>query len=232
MKVKRNYIPRLTRELEQTRTLPQSMRRVQIGPACEVYHPLAVRAMQDDETTGLMSRVLACFVREKEQGYPWAIHVVTKSGLVLGDTELLKELGAQVEITLTTLDERVKLLWEGKAPSVRNRLQTIESLAKAGVFVRAMAMPLFSVSGDNDERMSVARELMRVTFEHGACAFKMKGLNYFSPEMLLAGEKTKVKGRSESVKGEILVRSGELVEQWMNFGYYVSCPSLQFSDCL
>ena len=38
-----DYITKLKKELAKHRDLPQHLKRVQIGPACEVYHPAVVK---------------------------------------------------------------------------------------------------------------------------------------------------------------------------------------------
>jgi hypothetical protein len=77
MILKENFLPKLTRELHKYRSLAQHLRRVQIGPATEVYHPYVIQASKDDPNSGLMSNVLRAFLAEQDSGYPWAVHLVT-----------------------------------------------------------------------------------------------------------------------------------------------------------
>ena len=45
-----DYIDKLKRDLAKYRDLPQHLKRVQIGPACEVYHPAVVKHIHNNET--------------------------------------------------------------------------------------------------------------------------------------------------------------------------------------
>lgn len=229
------YITKLKKDLEKHRNLPQHLKRVQIGPACEVYHPAVVKHIQNNETDisdiSLMSNILTAFIEEQNtHNSIWAIHIVTKSNLILDDIDLLKDLNCvQAEITLTTLDETAKTVWEGSSPSVKVRLNMIEALSNNGIFTRVMAMPLFvnperaeelenKYAGKEEvyadalerERWKSAGEIWSEAQKIGARAFKGKGLNYFTPELLLKGEKRRIKGRDEDPDKEKLVNSGEI----------------------
>lgn len=234
MIVKEHIIPKLKRELKSYRKLPLHLRRVQIGPATEVYHPLAVKAFEEDKKSGLISNVIEAFLDDQEAGYPWAIHLVTKSPLIEKDVELLKRLVCfQAEITITTLSEDGKRQWEGSAPSVARRLETIKRLSDQGIFVRVMAMPLFLKPGTvavikqglaTSDRQGVADVIEKARWEEGnaiweaakscgAQAFKAKGLNYFDPQQLdrRGAPAKRVKGRNEDPNKEMLFHSGEIV---------------------
>ena len=230
------YITKLKRDLKKHRGLPQHLRRVQIGPACEVYHPAVVKHIQKNETDisdiSIMSNILSAFIEEQNTNNSiWAIHIVTKSNLIIDDIDLLKDLNCiQAEITLTTLDEKAKVIWEGSSPSVKVRLNTIEKLSSVGIFTRVMAMPLF-VKPDQVEQLQnlhkekdteladalerehwkSADEIWVEAQKRGAKAFKAKGMNYFAPELLLQGEIRRIKGRNEDPDKEKLINSGEIV---------------------
>ena len=231
-----DYITKLKRELTKYRDLPQHLKRVQIGAACEVYHPVVLKHIQKNETDfsdiSIMSNILSVFIEEQNtHNSIWAIHIVTKSNLILDDIDLLKDLNCvQAEITLTTLDEAAKTVWEGSSPSVKVRLNTIEKLSSEGIFTRVMAMPLFvnperakelehKYAGKEEEyadalereRWKSAGEIWSEAEKLGARAFKGKGLNYFTPELLLKGEMRRIKGRDEDPNKEKLVNSGENV---------------------
>ena len=230
------YITKLKRDLAKHRDLPQHLKRVQIGPACEVYHPTVVKHIQNNEADifdiSLMSNILTAFVEEQNtHNSNWAIHIVTKSNLILDDIDLLKDLNCvQAEITLTTLDEKAKTVWEGSSPSIKVRLNIIEKLSSEGIFTRVMAMPLFVkpdqvenlqilYKGKDDEladalekeRWNSADEIWAETKKRGAKAFKAKGMNYFAPELLLQGEMRRIKGRDEDPDKEKLINSGEIL---------------------
>ncbi|GAF25291.1 hypothetical protein MTCOM_20710 [Moorella thermoacetica] len=62
------------------------------------------------------------------------VSILTKSDLVLRDTELLKSMpAAEVSFTITTLDEKLARMLEPGASSPSRRLAALESLAGAGI---------------------------------------------------------------------------------------------------
>jgi DNA repair photolyase len=234
MIIKEGLLSKLKSNLKRFRSLPQHLRRVQIGPATEIYHPVVIPALEQIEDSGLMSRVLTAFLSEQEAGYPWAIHVITKSPLMLKDIELMKRLVClQAEITLTSTDDKTGRIWEENAPTVSSRFELIKRLSGNGIFVRVMAMPLFpkpevvegirkNLKDKQPEDVADAIEKARwadgaAIWERakkgGALAFKAKGMNYFDPQQLNdKGEPAKkVKGRNEDPNKEMLIHSGELV---------------------
>jgi hypothetical protein len=108
----------------------------------------------------------------------------------------------QLEITITTLDESRRKQIECFAPSVKRRLEIMRKFADAGVFVRVMCMPLIGTRKD-------AEEIRAVCFDHGAKAFKHKGVNYWDEKALLAGETVKDSGRKDEVFDDLLLKSSE-----------------------
>ena len=78
------------------------------------------------------------------------VHLVTKSHMVLKHLDIISAMKDQVqlEMTITTLDEAHRRKIEGCAPSVAKRLKVIKEFALAGVFVRAMCMPLIGIRQD------------------------------------------------------------------------------------
>lgn len=74
--------------------------------------------------------------------YPYLI--VTKSDLI-GDSVYLNELRrdlAYVQITITTLDEKIAKQLEPNAPSPRKRIKTLERLKDAGIYSAARISPV------------------------------------------------------------------------------------------
>lgn len=212
MIVKTGFVDVLKKQLSKYRPLPIHLRRVQIGNAAEVYHPYLEKVGRDNESVPTMRRILQAFVAEQQAGYPWAVHIVTKSTLVEHDTDLLSKLHcAQVEVTVTTLDENLKRQFEGSAPSVARRLETIRRLCESGIFVRVMAMPYL----EDPKRIWGHCQAL------GAQAAKSKQLNYFDIEQLKKpGPPVRVKERNEDPSQEFLIHSGEhtgqqvIVDTW------------------
>ena len=204
VKVKVWLPEKLDHELNKYRHLPQYLKRVQINPSTEGYLPQVIVEMKKKYARDLMAEILQVFKNHKDNGNFWMIHLVTKSHMILRHLELLSSMRdqLQVELTITTLDEAARKLIEGKAPSVKRRLEVIRALSDAGIFVRVMCMPFL---GNQDE----ARRLRDGTFRYGARAFKHKSMNYWDENALLKGNLVRAKGRKDYAYQNLLVKSGE-----------------------
>jgi DNA repair photolyase len=202
VKVKLWIAQGLDRDLDKYRDLPQHLKRVQVNPATEGYLPAVMTKTKRQLGRDIMREVLRVFDTHWQDGNPWMVHLVTKSHMILKHTELLAKMRdqVQVELTLTCLDEGRRRQLEGCAPSVNRRLNVIERLSEAGIFVRVMCMPLI---GTREE----CEELRQVAFERGATAFKHKGLNYWSEEDVVDGKPIRIKGQENLVYEDLLVKS-------------------------
>jgi len=108
----------------------------------------------------------------------------------------------QIELTITSLDEKRARLLEGSAPTVAKRKQIIEEFSKKGVFVRVMCMPF--IGSEN-----AAKELRDTLINLGARGFKHKALNYWDDNELLKGNTVKSKGKKDSIFKALHIKSGE-----------------------
>jgi DNA repair photolyase len=226
VKIKAWLPDKLDVELNKYRYLPQHLKRVQINPSTEGYLPQVIIKMRKEHGRDLMGEVLQVFKKHKEAGNFWMIHLVTKSHMILEHIDLLSSLRdqIQVELTVTTLDEGIRKVLEGKASSVRRRLDVIRKLSEAGIFVRVMCMPFI---GNRDE----ARTLKDVTFRSGARAFKHKSMNYWDENALLNGDAVRIKGRKDFTYEDLLQKSGEpyLTERKLNV-VSVAMPNKKWND--
>lgn len=89
------------------------------------------------------------------------VAVVTKGALIERVLDLLAELAelelVRVGISVTTLDRDLSRRLEPRAPAPERRLQTIESLAAAGVPVRVMVAPVIPALTDPELEAILAR---------------------------------------------------------------------------
>jgi DNA repair photolyase len=207
VKVKVWLPQKLDLELSRYCELPQHLKRVQIGPACECFLPQVLQYTRRELGRDIMREIFEIFEKHWNDGNRWMVHVVTKSHLVNQYLKILKRMRhmVQVEMTLICLNEETRRRFETFAPSVLRRLRVIKELSDAGVFVRIMAMPLLC---DAEE----ASRLKKVTFGAGAKGFKHKDLNYFDKTDLLRGVVAKSKSRKDVIDTSLLVESGEPVD--------------------
>lgn len=123
-------------------TLKRQLRRAEPGPvfvssACDAWQPL--------EAEHRLTR--RCCELLLERGFQ--VNVLTKSSLVLRDLDIFCGRRAQIGITLTTLDERLRKLWEPGASSVRERLRVIDAARGAGLATSVMFGPLLPGLSDS-----------------------------------------------------------------------------------
>lgn len=74
------------------------------------------------------------------------VGIITKNSLLLRDLDIIKQLNehnlVRVAISITTLQEELRQFLEPRTASVKNRLKTIETLAKENIPVTAMISPI------------------------------------------------------------------------------------------
>ena len=217
----------LEKELKKYSVLPQHLKRVQINETSDYYLPRIINSLQNqDEDT--MYQTLDIFHRNWNSGNKWMLHILTKSPLILHHLDKLKDMKhmVQVEMSIATLDEKIKRQIEVSSPSIQQRLDTIKLLSDEGIFVRVMAMPFI---GNYDD----VKKIKNITFQYGASAFKNKGLNYFdwdelkglSYSDLIQDKITRVKGRKDEKYEDLNYKSGEYVSTDNSFTKNVLMPT-------
>ena len=118
-------------ELLAREVLRKKRGRVWISGVCDAYQPLEAKHR-------LTRRCLEILV---EHG--WPVTVQTKSPLVLRDLEILKRSkDAEVGLTITTADERLRKIFEPGAPPTARRIEALAALHAAGITTFVMVAPL------------------------------------------------------------------------------------------
>jgi DNA repair photolyase len=125
-------------------TLKRQLRRAEPG---EVFLSSACDGWQPIEARYRLTRRCCELLLERE----FRLSVLTKSDLVVRDFDLFRDRGVRVGITLTTLDERLRELWEPHAVSVRRRLDVIEAARRIGLKTAVMFGPLLPGLSDTPE---------------------------------------------------------------------------------
>ena len=147
--------------------LRQELRRVDakdhiaLGTATDPYQPAERRF-------GRTRGILEVFARERGR----YLGITTKSDLVLRDLDLLREIARAnvlgVNLTITTLGEKLARLLEPRAPRPDLRLETVRKLRAAGICVSVFPNPI--MPGLTDSEGSLDR-LARAAKEAGALSF-------------------------------------------------------------
>ena len=95
--------------------------------------------------------------------YKHPVGIITKNSLILRDLDILKPMAKhqllRVSISLTTLDEDVRRLLEPRTASVKNRLKTIEQLARCRDFSECYASSQFIPGLNDHEILAMAQKV-------------------------------------------------------------------------
>lgn len=99
--------------------------------------------------------------------YKHPVGIITKNSLVLRDLDILQELArynlVKVILSITTLDEKLRLAMEPRTASAAKKLSAINELTKAGVPSYIMNAPI--IPGLNHQEIP---QVIRLAAEHGA----------------------------------------------------------------
>lgn len=132
-----------------------------IGTATDPYQPAERRF----RITRRMLEVLAT-----ERGLE--LGITTKSDLVARDAELLAQIAkhnsVRVNLTITTLDERLARMLEPRAPRPDLRMRAVKKLTSAGVAVGVLAHPVMPLINDSERSLD---GICHAAAQNGACFF-------------------------------------------------------------
>ena len=110
--------------------------------------------------------------------YRHPVSIITKNALILRDLDVLSQLDKlnllHVNISLTTLNEELRLKLEPRTVAASKRLMVIQKLSDAGISVNVMLAPI--IPGLNDHEIP---ELIKQAAAHGAssAAYNIVRLN-------------------------------------------------------
>ena len=139
---------------------------IALGTATDPYQPIERRAKV---TRGLLE------VFARRSGY--RLGIVTKSGLIARDIDLLQEIGRKntlvVHLTITTPDAALARLLEPRAPRPDIRFAAVKQLRQAGITTGVLCSPLLPGITDNAEALD---GMARRSAEAGASFFAAQPL--------------------------------------------------------
>ena len=169
IEIKINLIERLIKELKKKKGT------VCIGTVADPYQPIELEYQ-------LTKKALQTLMK-----YQWPIEILTKSHLILRDLEILKDYqNLAIEITLTTLNERVRKIFEPKASSVEERKKAIRTLVEKGIYTTIFFGPIIPYFSDQEEKI---REIFDFAQEVGVKEVLCDSLNYFKSKLKIILEK-------------------------------------------
>lgn len=148
-------------------------------------------------------------VLEKQQ-HPFGI--ITKNTLILRDLDIIKPMAAQnrasVNITITSLDEDLRMKLEPRTSTYKTRLELVEKLSAEGIPVNVMMAPV--IPGLTDHEIT---KLLKTVAERGAnsAAFTMVRLNGAVGKLFTDWIKKHFPDKAEKVLNQIReVHGGQL----------------------
>jgi DNA repair photolyase len=104
---------------------------VWVSGVCDPYQPL--------EAKYKLSRRCLDILVEKD----WPVVIQTRSPLVLRDVDICKKSKMiEVGLSITTANDEIRKVFEPNAPSIMERLRTIESLHQNGIETYVMIAPI------------------------------------------------------------------------------------------
>ena len=135
---------------------------------CDPYQPLEARYE-------LSRRCLEILGQEG-----WPVTVQTRSPLVLRDLEILKKArDFEVGFTVTTGDDDMRRLFEPNAPLIKDRLDALEGLHRAGVRTFAMVAPMLPGAEGLAEALAGRVDYVmvdRMNYNYGTWVYRKYGL--------------------------------------------------------
>jgi DNA repair photolyase len=155
-------------ELLEKEVLKKKPGRVWISGVCDPYQPLERKYQL---TRGCL-QILA--------GQQWPVTVQTRSPLVLRDIEILKTgENFEVGLSITTVDDSIRYKFEPSAPTIADRVHTLDELHKAGIRTFAMLAPLLPGSEDLPDLLAGKVDyviLDRMNYHHADWVYRKYGL--------------------------------------------------------
>ncbi len=143
--------------------------RVLLGTVCDPYQPVEADFQLSRQVLGILGSA------------GFTVAVLTKSDLVLRDLDLLRRYpGFSVELTVTTLEERVRAFFEPGAAPIANRLAAAEELVRAGVMTTVFFGPVLPYFSDREDKMVAVLEAIART---GVRRVLIDRLNYLSRKL-------------------------------------------------
>lgn len=130
--IKVNAVEALKRQL--WRAVPGA---VFVSSACDGWQPIEAERKLTRRCCDLLLK------------HGFRVEVLTKSALVLRDLDIFLQRNVRIGVTITTLDERLRRLWEPNSSSIEERFGIISEADTAGVETAIMFGPLLPFLSDS-----------------------------------------------------------------------------------
>jgi len=100
-------------------------------------------------------------ILEKLKGTKLSVSILTKSSLVLRDLDLLRQMDCEVGLTITTLNDSIRKIFEPNASPIEERLNALRQLKDAGIRTYIFFGPMLPYISDRnlEETLKTLSEL-------------------------------------------------------------------------
>jgi DNA repair photolyase len=137
--------------LEKELTRHPKKGKVLLGSVTDAYQPI-------EKKYQLTKKLLEVLLR-----YNWRISILTKSDLVLRDIDLLRQFKeCEVGLTITTLDEKARKVFEPRSSPSQQRVRVLETFHRTGIRTYCFIGPI--LPGITDLRLTLAAIQGKVDF--------------------------------------------------------------------
>lgn len=187
--IKKNVVELLDKALSAKNYVPKS---IMLSGNTDCYQPVE---KEQRLTRGMLEILL-------KHRHP--VDIITKNVLVLRDLDILQEMARRhlvnVSISITSLNESLRLLMEPRTATYRKRIEVVRELSKAGIPVNVMIAPI--VPSINDHEIPA---VMEASAEAGALSagFTMVRLNGTIGEIFTDWVRKAYPDRAEKVLNQI-----------------------------
>ena len=143
--------------------------RVWISGVCDPYQPLEVKYKLSRRCLEILKQ------------HNWPVVIQTRSPLILRDIDILKEArDFEVGFTVTTMDDGIRKLFESSAPPIKDRLNALDVLHRAGIRTYAMIAPMLPGAESLAEALGGKVDYIivdRMNYNHADWVYRKYGLD-------------------------------------------------------
>jgi DNA repair photolyase len=143
--------------------------RVWVSGVCDPYQPLEAQYKLSRRCLEILGQ------------HNWPVAVQTRSPLILRDIDILK--GArdfEVGFTVTTMDDGIRKLFESSAPPIKDRINALDVLHRAGIRTYAMIAPMLPGAESLAEALGGKVDYIivdRMNYNHADWVYRKYGLD-------------------------------------------------------
>lgn len=162
----------------------KKMGRIWVSGVCDPYQPVEKKY----EITRKCLEIIA--------ETSWPVTIQTKSPLVTRDVELLRKMAnVEVGFTITTADDNVRRVFETNAPSIQERIQTLERLHSLGIRTFGMIAPLLPKAEKLCQQLAEKVDYVlidKMNYHYADWVYRTNGLDYALTPNFFTNTKTEL----------------------------------------